>query len=523
MRPLRSPTATCLWTSPWSAPTTPRPSCSRYAQEQTASLAVQLLSNTLAAPEIVVTPSEPTPELQGHPDSILASLTNVASTVPTALFQIPYRIYKYIFSDVNTVLNTEEGEAPGMVHTHSNLKRLAALLLLTLLVYRPTGRNSNPYSEALTVVRDYDDPTVFPADQLCRGASVGFQALYDAMCEQLPSDPQLLVLYQLLWRSRSFRDFAIHVRTDIDSLLLPLARCVYDSSDPDTPSDALQPARLSVSLSCAMMLSENDAFNANAQSTVVEAVPWCVERVVMDTPLSSVLLIVLLRAVYTSLHSHAGHAGGTLCTCLAAIANMAPHMKEMHPYAAQRLVQLLEILAKKVGRLYELQVSGAAEEEQQELEEEVHFFQELSQMLLDVFHVLLIRGGEPAANPHLVYALLHRHKEVLSRLRVEPFNSMPALSEGVNNIAVLSAKLHELIPQDVTDVEAVHEVISAHANRLAREQRAPGQQESRENYVYDEQAGVDEFFAPYLWQVIVKNSGVKWSESRIMLFQVPSA
>lgn len=483
----------------------------------------QLLSNTLAAPEIVVRCSEPAPEHHGPPRSILASLTTVATTVPTALFQIPYRIYKYIFS--GTIEDGSEQGEFSPVQTHSNLKRLAALLLLTLLVYRPrTPETTNPYCEALSKVRDCDDPTARAPGELCRGASIGFQALYDSLCEQLHSDDaQLLVLYQLLWHSRSFRDLAIHVRTDIDTLLLPLTRCVYDSSDSDTTVEPLQPARLSVALSCVMMLSESPAFSVNAQSAVVEAVPWCTERVLTDIPLSSVLLIVLLRSVYASLHSHTGHAGGTLCTCLAAIANMAPHIKDMHPHAAQRLVQLLEILGKKVGRLFDLKEKGCAPTEEQAVDEEIFFFQDLTQMLLDVFSVVLVQG-EPALNSHLTYSLLHRQEEALRRLRAVPFSSMPNISEYTNSLAVLVSKLQDLIPEGPTDVDAVHEVITTHANKLARELRASGPtaQEPRDNYLYDEQRGTDEFFAPYLWQVVVQSSGVKWSESRIMLYPVPS-
>ena len=37
-------------------------------------------------------------------------------------------------------------------------------------------------------------------------------------------------------------------------------------------------------------------------------------------------------------------------------------------------------------------------------------------------------------------------------------------------------------------------------------------------YTYEEQAGPDEFFAPYLWQCIVEGSGLAFSRERIVLY-----
>ena len=65
-------------------------------------------------------------------------------------------------------------------------------------------------------------------------------------------------------------------------------------------------AQLSLTLPCLLMLTGNGDFNTNAQNSVTEPaqLSWCAEWAVADTKLSSVLLLVLLRAVTSSLHTH---------------------------------------------------------------------------------------------------------------------------------------------------------------------------------------------------------------------------
>lgn len=490
-------------------------------EESATQLLHQLFTNALMAPEITLQPESNPHDEAVYSGSILASLTTVAATVPSAILQIPMRIYRYLFSHSEP---NQDSAHDSTLSEHSNLKKLCTYLLLVLLVYRPRSQEdppaTNPFTEALVIARDVNDPTAPPPEQLCRGVAVDFQGLYDELCENLETDTHLLLLYQMLWRCRAFRDFAIHVRTDIDTMVYPLAACIYNSCDStEKPPEPLQAAQLSVALSCVLLLSESDDFNSNAQASLVENVTWCTERVLTDIPLSSLLVVVLLRAVFACLHSHTGHAGGTMCTCLAAIANMAPQIKAMHPYPAQRLVQLLEVLGKKVARLHEIQDSGSTPEESEALAEEFVFFQDLLQMLLDVFSMILLQA-EPNANPHLVYTLLHRHEEALSRLRLEPFTSMAVIADYGSSLGSLISQLRDSIPEEAADVEAIHEVISTHANKLARELRSSQSAAAREKYIYDEQSGPDEFFAPYLWRVVVDNSGVKWSDSRIMLYTV---
>merc|ERR1712086_829115 len=155
--------------------------------------------------------------------------------------------------------------------------------------------------------------------------------------------------------------------------------------------------------------------------------------------------------------------------------------------------------------------------------EEVVFFQDLTQMLLDIFSVLLFVRS-PADNPHLVYTLLHRQTEALGKLGQAPFDAMPLIQQHQSAIAAVVGGLQDLIPpEDCVDIAGIHLLIETHSNKIAREcaplaalQPAPAA--DRDKYMYDEQGGPDEFFAPFLWQAIVETSGIKWSKGRIMLY-----
>ena len=77
------------------------------------------MTNTLAAPQIAVSPKfeQPEPHELGDEgdESILASLTQniktAAVSVPDVIFQLPFRIYKYLFGPAAYTDNN--GSFPG--------------------------------------------------------------------------------------------------------------------------------------------------------------------------------------------------------------------------------------------------------------------------------------------------------------------------------------------------------------------------------------------------------------------------
>ncbi len=98
-------------------------------------------------------------------------------------------------------------------------------------------------------------------------------------------------------------------------------------------------------------------------------VPWYQERVLGPISLGSLVYVVLLRS---ALHNFAQLSDLYLPTnTLAALANLAPHVSGLHAHAAQRLVGLLVLLARKHAKLNKALEAQVVPEEALEAEVQV--------------------------------------------------------------------------------------------------------------------------------------------------------
>jgi hypothetical protein len=91
--------------------------------------------------------------------------------------------------------------------------------------------------------------------------------------------------------------------------------------------------------------SQDSSFNANIHKLVLPAVPWYQERLLPDISLGSLVVVILIRTVKYNLSKLRDVYLHT--NCLAALANMAPHVQNLNSYASQRLVSLFDMLARK--------------------------------------------------------------------------------------------------------------------------------------------------------------------------------
>lgn len=76
---------------------------------------------------------------------------------------------------------------------------------------------------------------------------------------------------------------------------------------------------------------------------------WYTERSISDISLGGLLVLVVIRTIQYNMLKMRDKYLHT--NCLAALANMSSQFRSLHPYVAQRLVSLFEILAKKHARL----------------------------------------------------------------------------------------------------------------------------------------------------------------------------
>merc|ERR1712107_355303 len=131
--------------------------------------------------------------------------------------------------------------------------------------------------------------------------------------------------------------------------------------------------------------------------------------------------------------------------CLAALANMSSQFRNLHPYAAQRIVSLFETLARKHGRLVE-GLAGTVEEKEEEGFTEVSeavqdaaVLEEVLRMVLEIVNSCLVHQTQH--NPNLIYTILYK-KELF-----EVAAKNPAFQDLTGNIMIVLTYMSSRLEQ----------------------------------------------------------------------------
>ena len=314
--------------------------------------------------------------------------------------------------------------------------------------------------------------------------------------------------------------------------------------------------RLYMLLILLLMLSQDPGFVVAAQTAMLPSVPWYKDRLLGPISVGSLLVLVLVRTVQNNL---AGvHDAYVHTNCLAALANVAPHLRKLHPHAARSLVSLNDVFARKFLKLSRREQArkqqeqdvaeaaqtpdatagatavqtdgggadgggadgggrpstrgdGAAAVDGDALQMSVDFLR----IALEALNLCLTAG--PAANEHLIYALLER-QQVFQPLRGNEL--FADLLENVDLIlehfeAALRPKPEDDEGDPVWSVDAVLTQIR-HAARDWRADRLRQLADLR--FTYEQEPSPEEFFTPYLWEVVFETGGVPWKTQRLVLF-----
>ncbi|KAK6146031.1 hypothetical protein DH2020_019900 [Rehmannia glutinosa] len=97
---------------------------------------------------------------------------------------------------------------------------------------------------------------------------------------------------------------------------------------------------------------QDSSFNASIHKLMLPNVPWYQERLLHQTSLGSLMIIILIRTVKYNLSKLRDIYLHT--NCLATLANMAPHVHRLSAYASQQLVSLFDMLSRKYNKLAEV-------------------------------------------------------------------------------------------------------------------------------------------------------------------------
>ncbi|KAF7806909.1 dymeclin [Senna tora] len=357
--------------------------------------------------------------------------------------------------------------------------------------------SDNPYCKALEHATDFELDRVDVEGNAHSGPHVKlpFASLFDTLGICLADETAVLLLYSLLQGNSSFLEYVL-VRTDLDTLLMPILEALYNASS----KTANQIYMLLIVL---LILSQDSSFNASIHKLILPGVPWYKERLLHQTSLGSLMVIILIRTVQYNLSKLRDVYLHT--TCLATLANMAPHVHRLSAYASQRLVGLFDMLSRKYNKLAELRDNkhrigngnsfdgnGLVED----MSTELQIYTDFLRLVLEILNAILTYALP--RNPEVVYAIMHR-QEVF-----QPFKNHPRFNELLENLYTVLDFFNSRMDAQREDgdwsVDEVLQVIIVNC----RSWRGEGMKMFTQlRFTYEQESHPEEFFIPYVWQLVL--------------------
>ncbi|KAI3459425.1 hypothetical protein Pfo_016088 [Paulownia fortunei] len=374
--------------------------------------------------------------------------------------------------------------------------------------------SENPFCKAVENVRDIEFNRIDIEGNAQSGLLVRlpFASLFDTLGMCLADETSVLLLYSLVHGNSYFLEYVL-VRTDLDTLLMPMLETLYNA-----PRRAAN--HIYMVLIILLILSQDSSFNASIHKLMLPNVPWYQERLLHQTSLGSLMIIILIRTVKYNLSKLRDVYLHT--NCLATLANMAPHVHRLSAYASQQLVSLFDMLSRKYNKLAEVKndkmntadgvLSGDSLPEDPSAE--LHIYADFLRLVLEILNAILTYALP--RNPEFVYAIMHRQEVLL------PFKNHPRFNELLENIyTVLDFFNSRIDAQKMDDEWSVEKVLQVIINNC-RSWRGEGMKMFTQlRFTYEQESHPEEFFIPYMWQLVLSHSGFTFNPSSINLFPVP--
>jgi hypothetical protein len=354
--------------------------------------------------------------------------------------------------------------------------------------------SQNPYCKALENIKDtqFDRSDIEGNAHNGSSSRLPFASLFDILGMCLSNEITVLFLYTLLHGNPDFLEYVL-VRTDLDTLLIPLLETLYDASRKTSNE-------IDMVLIILLILSQDSSFNAGIHKQILPNVPWYKERRLHQISLGSLMVIILIRTVNYNLSKNVY----LQTNCLGTLVNMAPHVNRLSAYASQRLVSLFDMLSRKYTKLAELKNEKAhsnngelndGDSFSEDTSAELHIYTDFLRIVLEILNSILTYNLPQ--NPEVVYAIMHR-QEVF-----KPFKNHPRFTELLQNIySVLDFFNSRMESQKIGgewSVEKVLEVITVNC----RSWRGDAMEIFTQlQFTYEQESHPEEFFIPYVWQLI---------------------
>ncbi|XP_021291111.1 dymeclin isoform X1 [Herrania umbratica] len=404
---------------------------------------------------------------------------------------------------------------------------------------------ANPYSKALENARDIEFDRLDVEGNAQNGPAVRlpFASLFDTLGMCLADETAVLLLYSLVQGNSDFLEYVL-VRTDLDTLLMPILETLYNASRRTSN-------QIYMLLIILLILSQDSSFNASVHKMILPGVPWYKEHLLHQTSLGSLMVIILIRTVQYNLSKLRDVYLHT--TCLATLANMAPHVHRLSAYASQRLVSLFYMLSRKYNKLVELRDDklqtkaistgdGLVEDMSAELQIYTDFLRIVLEilnailtyalprnpevyLLIKLYEIIFFKFSPTLSNMDLkmnvyafgqvVYAIMHR-QEVF-----HPFKNHPRFTELLENIYNVLDFFNSRMDAQRLDGEWSVEKVLLFIINNCRSWRGEGMKMFTQlHFSYEQESHPEEFFIPYVWQLLLSRCGFSFNASAINLFPV---
>ncbi|TQD99118.1 hypothetical protein C1H46_015237 [Malus baccata] len=343
-----------------------------------------------------------------------------------------------------------------------------------------THFSDNPYCKALEHATDVEFDRADTEGNVHVGPvlRLPFASLFDALGMYLADEAAALLLYSLLQGNAGFLEYVL-VRTDLDTLLMPILEALYNASKRTSN-------QIYMLLIILLILSQDSSFNASIHKLILPSVPWYKERLLHQTSLGCL-----------SPYNLSGNFGkhGTSCPPFECI--LIPEIAEMRDNQMR--------LAK--GNSFE--GNGLADDTSTEM----HIYTDFLRLVLEILNAILTYALP--RNPEVVYAIMHR-QEVF-----QPFRNHPRFSELLENIYTVLDFFNSRMDAQNTDgewsVEKVLQVIIINC----RSWRGEGMKMFTQlRFTYEQESHPEEFFIPYLWQLVLSRCTLGFNPRSINLFTV---
>ncbi|XP_062169090.1 uncharacterized protein LOC133875099 isoform X1 [Alnus glutinosa] len=399
-----------------------------------------------------------------------------------------------------------------VVSNESVTQRIVDSATSDSLLKENTYFSDNPYCKALEKATDFEFDRIDVEGNTYSGPVVRlpFAALFNTLGMCLADETAVLLLYSLLQGNSDFLEYVL-VRTDLDTLLMPILEALYNA--PRRTANQIY-----MLLIILLILSQDSSFNASIHKLILPGVPWYKERLLQQTSLGSLMVIILIRTVQYNLSKLRDVYLHT--TCLATLANLAPHVHRLSSYASQRLVSLFFMLSRKYNKLAELRdnkVHIAKGDSinclSEDMSTELHIYTDFLRLVLEILNAILTYALP--RNPEVVYAIMHR-QEVF-----QPFKNHPRFNELLENIYTVLDFFNSRMDAQRTDGEWSVEKVLQLIIINCRSWRGEGMKMFTQlRFTYEQESHPEEFFIPYVWQLVLSRCGFSFNSGAINLFPV---